>query len=73
MTALSPTVSRAQPPPPPHADHVVEQKLSIARALEIALKQNPEILKALQEIERTRGQVIEVRAEALPHVSLSGN
>jgi outer membrane protein TolC len=73
MTAFFPAVIHAQPPPPPHADRVFGQKLSLARALEIALKQNPEILKALQEIERTRGQVVEVRAEALPRVSLSGN
>ncbi len=43
--------------------------LSLSRAVEIALRQNPDILKALQEIERTRGQVIEVRAQALPHLT----
>ncbi len=46
--------------------------LTLDRAVQIAVRQNPEILKALQEIERTRGQVIEVRAAALPHLTLSG-
>src|SRR6266540_6916199 len=50
----------------------VSGDLTIQRAVEIARRQNPEILKALQEIERTRGQVIEVRAQALPHVTLTG-
>jgi outer membrane protein TolC len=47
--------------------------LTLDRAVEIALRQNADILKAIQEIERTRGQVIEVRAAALPHLTLSGN
>ena len=46
--------------------------LTLDRAVQIALRQNPEILKALQAIERTRGQVIEVRAQALPHLSSVG-
>lgn len=58
------------------AAHRVERKISgdltLDRAVQIALKQNPEILKAIQEIERTRGQVIEVRAAALPHLTLTG-
>ncbi len=65
--------SHAGPPPAPISGRNVEQNLTLSRAVEIALKQNPEILKALQEIERTRGQVIEVRAEALPHLAVSGN
>ena len=47
--------------------------LTLENAVSIALKQNPEILKALHEIERTRGQVIEVRAQALPHVTGTGS
>ncbi len=73
VAALAPSVGLAQPPRTPAADRVFHENLSLHRAVEIALKQNPEILKALQEIERTRGQFIEIRAEALPHVSLSGN
>lgn len=47
--------------------------LTLTRAVQIALRQNPDILKALQEIERTRGQVIEVRAQALPHLTVNGS
>lgn len=48
------------------------QYLTLENAVSIALKQNPEILRALKEIERTRGQVIEVRAQALPRVTGTG-
>ena len=46
--------------------------LTLDRAVQITLQQNPEILKALQSIEQTRGQVIEVRAQALPHLTSVG-
>ena len=46
--------------------------LTLENAASIALKQNPEILKALHEIERTRGLVIEIRAQALPHLVSTG-
>ena len=48
------------------------RSLTLENAVAIALKQNPEILKAIHEIERTRGQVIEVRAQALPQVTARG-
>jgi outer membrane protein TolC len=54
-------------------ERTVSGDMTLGRAVAIALRQNPDILKALQEIERTRGQVIEVRAQALPHLTLSGN
>ncbi len=47
--------------------------LTLDEAVQIALKQNPSVLKALQQIEFTRGQIIEVRALALPHVALAGS
>jgi outer membrane protein TolC len=53
-------------------ERTVSGDMTLGRAVQIALRQNPELLKALQEIERTRGQVIEVRAQALPRVTLSG-
>jgi outer membrane protein TolC len=49
-------------------EKAVSGDLSLDRSLELAMQQNPEILKALQEIERTRGQIIEVRAQALPRI-----
>lgn len=47
--------------------------LTLDRAVEAALRQNPDIRKQLQEIQRTRGQIVEVRAQALPQVGASGN
>lgn len=47
--------------------------LTLMQAVSIALKQNPSILKAIHEIERTRGQVVEVRAQALPQLVGTGN
>lgn len=47
--------------------------LTLAKAVDLALRQNPSILRAKQEIERTRGLVIEVRAQALPHVGLASS
>lgn len=54
-------------------DHTFSGNLTLEQAVKIALRQNPELLKQLQEIERTRGQIIEVRAEALPHLTLQGS
>lgn len=45
--------------------------LTLDQAVQIALRQNPEILKAIEEIRRIRGLVVEVRAMALPNVGLS--
>jgi outer membrane protein TolC len=53
--------------------HPLTGDLTLEQAVQIALRQNPDILKQLQEIERTRGQVIEVRAQALPHLAATGN
>lgn len=62
---------------------VAAEKKEIAKASEIpssmtlddcvrlALKQNPLILAAKHQIEATRGQIITVRAEALPHLTLA--
>jgi outer membrane protein TolC len=47
--------------------------LTLDAAVYLALKQNPNLLKAIQQIEVTRGKTIEVRAQALPHVTLNGN
>jgi outer membrane protein len=50
---------------------MVKGDLTLERAVALALRQNPDILRAIQEIERTRGQVLEVRAQALPRVDLT--
>jgi outer membrane protein TolC len=41
---------------------------TLTEAVETALQRNPNILRARQEIERTKGLQIEVRAQALPHL-----
>src|SRR5256886_4059189 len=43
------------------------------QAVLTALQQNPDILRAKQEIERTRGIILEIGAQALPHVSPRGD
>ena len=58
---------------PSATQRIVHGELTLDEAVRVALRQNPEILKALQEIERTRGQVIEIRAQALPHVTVDAN
>jgi outer membrane protein TolC len=42
--------------------------ITLDDAVQIALRQNPSILTAEQEIKRTRGVVLEVQAQALPQV-----
>jgi outer membrane protein TolC len=46
--------------------------LALPDCLDLALKQNPSILKAQEEIRRTRGVIVEARAPALPQVNASG-
>jgi outer membrane protein TolC len=43
-------------------------KFTIEQAVLTALQKNPDVLRALEEIKRTKGVIIEIRAEALPHV-----
>ncbi len=47
--------------------------LSLDEAVEIAMRQNPSILAAQQEILRTEGEVVEVRAQALPRAALASS
>src|SRR4051812_28118326 len=44
---------------------------TLDQAVMTALHQNPDLLRALQEIERTKGVIIQVRAEALPLINAS--
>jgi outer membrane protein TolC len=56
---------------PSPVKHAWVGDLSLDQAIRLALKQNPNVLKALWQIQNTLGQIIEVRAEALPHVALT--
>jgi len=47
--------------------------LTIDDAIQTALQRNPDILTAIEEIRLTSGQVISVRAQALPQVELTSS
>jgi outer membrane protein TolC len=44
---------------------------TLNQAILTALQRNPDILRAEQEIRRTKGVIIEIRAQALPHITAS--
>ena len=46
--------------------------LTLDEAVRLGLRQNPDILKQLQEIQRTKGVIIEVLGAALPNVTANG-
>src|SRR5215510_9256224 len=46
---------------------------TLNQAILIALQQNPTLLNAEQEIRRTRGVIIQVRAQALPQINANAN
>src|SRR5436309_4302776 len=46
---------------------------TLDQAILTALQRNPSLLNAEQEIKRTRGVVIQVRAQVLPQVTARGN
>jgi outer membrane protein TolC len=66
---LLPHANTVEPRP---IQHVFTGNMTLDQAVRLALKQNPNVLKAIQTIYQTRGQIIEVRAAALPHVALTG-
>jgi outer membrane protein len=46
--------------------------LTLPDCINLALRQNPTILKAKEEIRRTQGVIIEIRAQAVPQLIASG-
>jgi len=46
---------------------------TLDQAILTALQRNPTLLNAEQEIKRTKGVIIQVRAQALPQINASGN
>jgi len=69
LLVLSPAMA-VQPHP---VQHTWNGDLTLDQAIRLSLKQNPNVLKALWQIEQTRGQIIDVRSEALPHVALTSS
>ncbi|MGH7938572.1 MAG: hypothetical protein ACREFG_08700, partial [Chthoniobacterales bacterium] len=49
-------------------DDVNAREFTLEQAIFFAFQHNPQILNARQEIRRTKGLQIEVRADALPHL-----
>jgi outer membrane protein TolC len=49
------------------------RNFTLDQAIQTALQRNPDILRNLQEIERTKGVVIQIRAQALPQIGPSAN
>src|SRR6266498_3302374 len=45
---------------------------TVDQAILTALQRNPALLNAEQEIKRTKGVIIEIRAQALPHITPAG-
>ena len=46
---------------------------TLDQAILTALQRNPDILRGKQEIERTKGVILEIRAQALPHINAGAN
>jgi outer membrane protein TolC len=53
------------------AQSALPDKMTLDQCVLLALKQNPQILEAIQQIQLTQGQIISVRAQALPHVGVA--
>ncbi|HET9419095.1 MAG TPA: TolC family protein [Chthoniobacterales bacterium] len=53
--------------------HTDPPTFTLDRAILTALKQNPSILNAKQEIERSKGVILQIGAEALPRVAPTAN
>jgi outer membrane protein TolC len=68
------------PSPPPTLDVASlgwsergSPKFALEQAVILALQQNPDIRRALEEIKRTKGVIIQIRSEALPQIGPSFN
>ncbi|HVM60217.1 MAG TPA: TolC family protein [Verrucomicrobiae bacterium] len=60
---------------PAHAasTNAVPNTLRLPDCIDLALRQNPTVLKAREEIRRNQGVVVEVRAQAIPQLTASGS
>ena len=54
-------------------DSSAPRRFTLDEAILTALQRNPTLLIAEQEIKRTQGVIIQIRAEMLPHINASGN
>jgi TolC family type I secretion outer membrane protein len=49
------------------------ETMTLQDCIDLALRQNPTILKAQEEIRRTHGVIVEARAPAIPQINASGS
>jgi len=66
VAAVAASLDAVQSPAP------LRTTLTLQQCLDLALRQNPTILKAREEIRRTRGVILEARASALPQLNGNG-
>ena len=55
------------------ASAAAARRFTLDRAILTGIQQNPAVLVAKQELERTKGVIIEIRAQALPHITPNAN
>ncbi len=55
------------------ADFSEQPELTLAEALNLAMERNPRVLMARARVDALRGKIREVRAQALPSISLNGS
>jgi outer membrane protein TolC len=53
--------------------NAIPETLRLQDCIDLAVRQNPTILKAREEIRRTHGIIIETRAQAIPQITASGS
>lgn len=70
---LSLGVSRISASEATAAHETFRGAMTLDQAVGIALRQNTDVLRAIQQIQLTRGQVIQVRGQALPQVGLNSS
>jgi TolC family type I secretion outer membrane protein len=51
---------------------VLPESMTLQDCIDLALRQNPSILKAQEEIRRTHGVIVEARAQAIPQINATG-
>src|SRR5947207_10279314 len=56
----------------PSETRISARRFTLEQAIITALQQNPDILRARQDIERTKGLFIELRAAAMPQIIETG-
>jgi len=69
----SPSLGTAVPTNGPVASHLPTLSLTLPDALRYALEHNPAIAQARERIREQQGIVLEVRAQQIPNLVLSGN